>query len=89
MYADILILKIFLEPTGSEDKQSSVMLLAEIESVSHIDCSSRIPLNTVQSKQPEPCPIDQNIASTTNPQLDLDENVPVNIEGTFYSSKIF
>ena len=89
MYADILILKIFLEPTGSEDKQSSVMLLAEIASVSQIECSSRIPLNTVQSKQPEPCPIDQNIASTTNPQLDFDENVPVNIEGTFYSSKIF
>ena len=75
--------KIILEPSDRKEKHSPVMSQAEIVSISQMDCFFGIPLNSVTSKQPEPCSIDQNIASHTNPQLDLDENVPVNSTGKF------
>ena len=54
MYVEILIIKIFLAiSTEIEAKQSSVIPKAEIASISQMDCSSRIPEETVTSKHPD------------------------------------
>ena len=76
MYVEILIIKFFLEiSTENEAKQSSVIPKAEIASISQMDCSYRIPGETITSKNSEPSP--------TKPQLDLDQNVLVNRGGEF------
>ena len=60
---------------NEKDKKSTVIPKAEIASISQMDCSSRIPGETITSKNSEPC--------RTKPQLDLDQNVLVKRGGEF------